>query len=240
MADPIRILTYNIYNHRGDDERDFAARFDALASVILDVAPDVVCLQEAPDTASVRRLTAALVQRQRRAMFAACTEMVRPDGWREHLAIIHPGTRSVAKTHSAATGERIAIAVTLAASGVTVVNTHLNPHSGEVRHAQAEGLLGLLPERGAVVLCGDLNATPGGGTLGVLGSVLTPLAPDPAGDPTFPTGLRGETEGAPPAILDHILGRGLVVESAGLAGAQRVGGVWPSDHVGVWAVLALE
>ena len=106
-GEPIVVLTYNVYNHEGG-EGDFAKRFATIAQLITELAPDVVCLQEVPSPEPARRLAALLSKRKQWAMRVACTEMKRPDGWREHLAIIHKGTMRAAWQVAAPTGEPVA------------------------------------------------------------------------------------------------------------------------------------
>lgn len=234
MADePIVVLTWNILNHHEGDA-GFTRRFGVIARLILDLAPDVVCLQEVPSPEAARKLAALLSERKRWAMRVACTELRRPDGWHEHLAIIHRGTMKTASRVAASTGEHIAIGLTLAGSGLTINSVHLNPHSAEVRHEQAATLRDALPRTGPLLVGGDLNAAPNGGTLAVLREELECLAPEEGSPPTFPTPLR-EGNAPPPAILDYILGRGVRVLESGLVGAEAVEAIWASDHAGVWA-----
>jgi endonuclease/exonuclease/phosphatase family metal-dependent hydrolase len=235
--DTLTILTYNIFNH-SEGPNAFEHRAQQLIASIGDIEPDVVCIQEAPDTAFLRRLMAALTQRQQRVMRVASTRMERRDGWSEHLAIFHPGTMKVATVHAAPTGEHIGLSVVLAGSAVTVMNIHLNPHSGETRREQASMLMEALPE-GPVVVCGDFNAVRDGGTLALFREKLEVLAPGDAVATTFPTPLRKETEANPGAVLDHILARGMRMEESGLVGAEPVKEKWASDHIGVWARLRL-
>lgn len=237
-SESLTVLTYNLYNHH-DGESAFANRIEALAATIADTTPDVVCLQEAPSTDFLRALAAFLSHRQKRALRLACTEMRRPDGWSEFLAIIHPGTTRAARVHAAPTGEHVGISVATAALGITVINAHLDPHSPGARHAQAGVLLRALPQSGPVLLCGDLNGTPGGETLSLLQTRLSALAPPPGVERTYPTGLRTDMAGTAGLVLDHILGRDMRVEACGLAGDEPVGGAWPSDHVAVWAKVSL-
>ena len=235
----LTVLTYNVYNHHSGDSA-FANRVDAIVEVIVDTRPDVVCIQEAPSTGFLRALAAQLTRDQKRYMRVACTEMRRPDGWTEHIGIIHPGTGRTATVHSAPTGEHIGISVHLAGANLTVASVHLNPHQAETRHGQATRLSDELPESGPLILCGDLNAVPGGGTLATLSTRLQTLAPDSSITSTFPTPLRTELAENPGAVLDHILGRGLVVEASGIAGNEPIGGIWPSDHVAIWARIRSE
>jgi len=236
VATSIRVLTYNLCNeHEGD--RAFARRFDAICAAILDAAPDVVCLQEVPDTNTVVELAGLLVERQRRAMFMALTKLERANGWVEYLAIIHPGTRRTASRYAAPGGERIALSVTLSSAPLTVMSAHLDPHASAARRVEAEGLLSALPGEGAAVICGGFNADDDGGLPAPFRDRLATLAPEPAGPSTFPTGLRAE-EGAP-GMRDYIIGTGVKTIASGLIGLEPIGGVVPSDHAGVWADIEL-
>ena len=230
----LTVLTYNVYNHHAG-ETAFSNRMRAIIAVVTSAKPDVVCIQEAPSTGFLRMLGAHLSREQRRYMRVACTEMRRPDGWVEHLGVIHPGTTRTATVHAAPSGENIGIAVHVVGTNLTVVSTHLNPHHADTRHAQAARLCDELPPHGPVLLCGDLNAVPGGGTLATLVTQLRPLAPDASLRSTFPTPLRADLGGNPGAVLDHILGRDVEVEEWGLAGDEPIGGTWPSDHLAIWA-----
>jgi endonuclease/exonuclease/phosphatase family metal-dependent hydrolase len=232
-GEPILVLTFNLYN-QAEGDAAFGGRFGAISDLILGLAPDVVCLQEVPSPDVARMLALGLTQRKQWAMRVAATEMRRPDGWREHLAIIHTGTMAAARTIAAPTGEHVGIGLTLSPSRLSIISAHLNPHSAESRHEQARALLAALPANGPAIVCGDLNATPQGGTLSALREKLTVLAPAQDSPPTFPTGLRTGTD-AQPVVLDYILGRDVDVEATGSVGAEPVNGRWASDHTGVWA-----
>ncbi len=236
MASSIRVLTYNLCNE-SEGERAFARRFDAMCATILDAAPDVVCLQEVPDTNTVVRLAGLLVERQQRALFMALTKMERANGWVEYLAIIHPGTRRTATRYAAPGGERIAISLTLASAPLTVMSAHLDPHTMEARRVEAEGLLSALPGEGAAVICGGLNAEADGGLPTPFRDRLARLAPEPAGPATFPTGLRTGPGAA--SVRDYIIGTGVKTVASGLIGLEPIGGIVPSDHAGVWADISL-
>lgn len=237
VASSIRVLTYNLCNEQ-EGERAFALRFHAIAAAILDAAPDVVCLQEVPNTNSVVELAGLLVERQRRAMFMALTKLERANGWVEYLAIIHPGTRRTATRYAALTGERIALSLTLSSAPLTVMSAHLDPHTSAARRTEAEGILSGLPGEGAAVICGGLNADDDGGLPVPFRERLATLAPASEGSPTFPTPLRAE-QGSP-GVRDYILGSGVKTIASGLIGLEPIGGIVPSDHAGVWADIELS
>lgn len=237
VATSIRVLTYNLCNEQ-EGERAFALRFDAIAAAILDAAPDVVCLQEVPDTNTVVELAGLLVERQRRAMFMALTKLERANGWVEYLAIIHPGTRRTATRFAAPGGERIALSLTLSSAPLTVMSAHLDPHTAEARRVEAEGLLAGLHGEGATVICGGLNADADddGGLPVPFRDRLATLAPASEGSP-IPTALRSEPSA--PGVRDYILGSGVKTIASGLIGLEPIGGIIPSDHAGVWADIEL-
>jgi endonuclease/exonuclease/phosphatase family metal-dependent hydrolase len=236
VATSIRVLTYNLCNEQEGD-RAFARRFKAIAAAILDAAPDVVCLQEVPDTNTVVELAGLLVERQRRAMFMALTKLERTNGWVEYLAIIHPGTRHTATRYAAPGGERIALSLTLSSAPLTVMSAHLDPHTAEARRVEAEGLLAGLHGEGAIVIGGGLNADDDGGLPVPFRDRLATLAPASEGSPTFPTTLRSEQSA--PGVRDYILGSRVKTIASGLIGLEPIGGIVPSDHAGVWADIEL-
>jgi endonuclease/exonuclease/phosphatase family metal-dependent hydrolase len=140
---------------------------------------------------------------------------------------------------------------------LTVVNTHLEAASEDVRGRQAEELtaaLGDLPDR--LVLLGDLNDGPsfGGGAYETLADPLTDAwdvaRPDADGYTCCrPLSAGGEGTAALDERIDHVLYRGAVAATdAARLGASADATVtaevdesertlWPSDHAGVLATL---
>ena len=240
MAETLRILTFNVLNEPATPGA-FEARFDAITQLVVGLEPDVVCLQEMPNGEFVVRLTGLMVQKQHRAMFSACTRLERPDGWSETLAIIHPGVRRVARRVVSPNGARIGIGVTLAATGLNVFSVHLNPADAELRHAEAAAIIEALPVATLpVVVCGDFNAIPGGGTMRLLEERLQHLAPGAETERTFPTGIDGKYKDIDGVVFDHILGHGVEMLTSDLIGAEQVKGKWASDHIGVWATVRVN
>lgn len=128
-------------------------------------------------------------------------------------------------------------------------SVHLEAFHPLVRLAQAQELaaeLALVP--GRLVLVGDLNATPGTEAAAVLvGSGLTDawatLSPgEPGFTSPYPEDLTVEAIALDQRI-DYVLFRGallpLAADVVGEELADRVGGLWPSDHAGVVATLRL-
>ena len=132
------------------------------------------------------------------------------------------------------------------------VSTHLEAFHAGVRTAQAGELAALLSgEKLPVVLVGDLNSEPGTEGEAVLAGagfqdVWAALHPSQAG--LTCCWLEDLTIGSPPAPpfsqrIDYVLTRGrvapLAMEVVGQDPAERLGGLWPSDHGGVVAELRL-
>ena len=143
-------------------------------------------------------------------------------------------------------GGRVALRVEVELDGgpLHVVVTHLHhwPLDDEtVRAAQMRTLLGWLREREVddpCVLMGDLNSTPGTVTLRAAGELFgSALAPGLA---TFPTPLSPYRY--PPVQIDHVLySRSLRVLDAGPVahrGHPADAALYPSDHIGIFAVVA--
>jgi PGF-CTERM protein len=146
---------------------------------------------------------------------------------------------------------------TIRGRALTVVNTHLESASEDVRGRQAEeaaAALDDLPSR--LVLLGDLNDGPafGGGAYETLAAPLTDAwataRPDAEGFTCcLPVSATGEGPSALDERIDHVLYRGDVAATdAARLGASAdatvtadVGGtdrtLWPSDHAGVFATL---
>jgi endonuclease/exonuclease/phosphatase family metal-dependent hydrolase len=147
-----------------------------------------------------------------------------------------------------------AVDVTLQGRTVQVVNTHLEPFDLDTRVAQAKQLLAVIDELNSgspTVLLGDLNsAAPIGETYGlILGAEFVDAWTSKRGDDDgFTWGHAEDLRNPAPMLterIDYVLTRGGITASS----VNRVGheledrtpsGLWPSDHVGVWAVLHLE
>lgn len=235
----VTILTYNIYDQR-EGPFAFEKRINLLAETIAGVNPDVICLQEVPSDQFVRALTAFLHRQLGKSPRVAMTLVPRHDGREFRVALFHPGTRRTAKRIATPDGRHVAVEVLLGAMPLTVVSTHLESRSDEVRLAQCQAIVDATAGYGAVVVCGDLNAAPGSPELQLLGESFSSLAPAADVSHTHPTGLRPEHREKPKAVLDHILGRGVTVTASGVVGLEpNDEGLFPSDHAGVWATVTL-
>lgn len=130
------------------------------------------------------------------------------------------------------------------------VNTHLEAFDAGIRTQQAAQLADdLAGAHRPIILVGDLNSEPGTEGEAVLAAagfddVWAELFPD---DPGFtccwPEDLH-ETEPPLSQRIDYVLTRGWFdPRDAELSGDQlddRVGGLWPSDHAGLFAELAVR
>jgi endonuclease/exonuclease/phosphatase family metal-dependent hydrolase len=231
VAARLRVMTYNIRNGRGSDDRVDLAR---IAGVIASYAPDVVALQEVDagrersgGVEQAEQLAAALGMS---ATFAAC---IQTGSERYGIATLAGlgvlEVRQVTLPHRAdhrRSEPRCALLTRFAWDGgdVVVVNTHLSVLRRE-RSTQVAALVAGVGES-ALILCGDFNCTRFSGTYR-----------------TLCCGMRSATRRArtwparlPVIELDHILVRdslAVVDARAWTGGAAR----HASDHLPVVAEL---
>lgn len=233
----LTVMTYNLYGS-GEGELAFERRVNLVADTIAGVNPDVLCLQEVPSAQFLRALMAMFMRRLGKTMRVATTEVERADGAAYRVAVMHPGTRRVASWLRTEAGLRVGIEVALGSPQVAVVCTHFDSKDPELRAAQA-AVVGARAERApAMLVCGDFNAELGSAELAAVAAHLEQLAPAEGVEYTFPTGLRPDQAERERAVYDLVLGRGLEVTDSGVVGLEaNEGGLWPSDHAGVWARL---
>jgi endonuclease/exonuclease/phosphatase family metal-dependent hydrolase len=133
-----------------------------------------------------------------------------------------------------------------------VITTHLESFDGAVQEEQAKELLGVPAQtRLPVVLLGDLNSRPDGSTTKSY-AILTGNGFTDAWAQAYPN-RPGFTDGHPADLrelgapfdqrIDYVLTRGgfkaLRGAVVGELPSSRVGGLWPSDHGGLWMTLRL-
>ena len=129
-----------------------------------------------------------------------------------------------------------------------VINTHLEAYGDAIRTSQAQQLLEEgCPDAGSIILLGDLNSDPqnlaaGGDAYRALHQSLSDTFPAPV--PTSgQTALLRNPKSQLTEWIDHIMVRGpWTLKSTGVVGnksSDRIFGLWPSDHAGVWAKLSL-
>jgi endonuclease/exonuclease/phosphatase family metal-dependent hydrolase len=147
-----------------------------------------------------------------------------------------------------------AVDVTLQGRTVQVVNTHLEPFDLVTQVEQAKELLEIIDRLNSgspTVLLGDLNSVaPAGESYRIFleAEFVDAWTATRGDDPGFTWGHAENLRNPEPALtqrIDYVLTRGGIRASS----TNRVGheledrtpsGLWPSDHVGVWAVLHLE
>jgi len=250
----VRVLTWNLWGRNGDWRR----RFDAIASVIADAAPDVCGLQEVWDTPDAN----------------LATQLADRLGLRSHWVGVHPprpedglsiGNAVLSRWPMTAVAEmelptaavperRGAIGAHIEAPGGSLpfVTTHLTyrPGGSAIRLEQARALAGFVARHAGrcpypPVVTGDLNAEPDSDEMRLLGGLLTePAVPDLVlldawryavpGDPGFTWDLRNGYQRysvIPDSRIDYVL-VGLPRENRGRVEAVRLGGDAPVD--GVW------
>ncbi|MDH2424545.1 endonuclease/exonuclease/phosphatase family protein [Sphaerisporangium sp. TRM90804] len=226
---PIRVGTYNVRSMYDDNA--------ALARVIRAMAPDVLCVQEAP------RLLAWRARRARLAR-AAGLRLVTGRRWGGVAVLAAPGTRVVhAESHLLrpfAGMERRGVAMAVVERGdarITAVSIHLDLVQG-ARVCHVAEIMSLAEPVAArfgapLVIAGDVNEQPGGAVWRYLARRLAdcyPLAPRGDGL-TFPSGRPGMR-------LDVIFTAGGVsVRSCGGVDAPAADLAAATDHLPVVAEL---
>lgn len=130
---------------------------------------------------------------------------------------------------------------------VRVVNTHLEAYGDEIRNAQAAQLAGLIDSTQIpMVLLGDLNSDPtdasGQAAQQFLDIGMSSAFPAPVATCCQAEKLTNSASELS-SWIDHILVRDTSATARGVTGnkpGDKVSGLWPSDHAGVWAKISLE
>lgn len=246
-SSPVRLATLNV---RNTADR-WPERRDLLASQLVDLAPDLVGVQELrimPDQARwivddvERRTGGRLRYRCYRRAKAGHLGLWEGIGVLSRLPVM--ATASIDLGAEARVAQRVT--VRLPGGGVLdVYNTHLGERGEAVRSTQARRILDWMDTRPPVplVVTGDLNARPGSPTIGLLSGRLRSahlLVHGSEPPRTVPTPLRpGEA-----SVLDYVFVNDLIdVRDAGIA-FDRVEGdagerpLAASDHYGLVVTLA--
>jgi endonuclease/exonuclease/phosphatase family metal-dependent hydrolase len=144
----------------------------------------------------------------------------------------------------------VAVDVKYRGESLRFVSTHLESYHPGIRTLQAVELAGALArESRPIILVGDLNSHPGTEGEAVLaGAGFADVWTSLHGSQPGLTCCRAEdlTVVAAPFSerIDYVLTRGLfdprMMEVLGVSTAERVAGLWPSDHGGVFAELRIE
>lgn len=239
----VRLVTYNIHSCIG---RDGQARPERVADVLRDLAPDIVALQEVEvgmartggfdQAAEIARLLDMDEFEFHPAMHRGGGEFGVAILSRYPMETVRAETLPLARLRLMQPRVALAVRVHTRAGAVQVVNTHLGL-IGEERRRQIEALvgphwLGALVERGATVLCGDLNARPESAECRRLRTCLRDALGDGDRMRSFPATF-------PLVRLDHVL-ISPHLESAAASVLRSPLTLVASDHCPVLADLRLR
>jgi endonuclease/exonuclease/phosphatase family metal-dependent hydrolase len=220
LAQPLKVVCWNIHHGRGSDER---IDLDRIAAVIAAETPDIVALQEI-DQATRRSggVDQAAVLGEKLGMEVVFGKAMDFQGGGYGLAVLSRLPLDGHRIHRLpGAGEpRIALeaVVRSGAEELSVVCVHLDHQAEAVRVAQVEALQKALDGRKRVLLCGDFNDVPGSAALqGFSGEWQLVSKEHPAA--TYPAPQ-------PERDIDHFLLRGL--EPVGRL--RVVGEKLASDH----------
>lgn len=230
---------------------DWGVRVHAIAAELAAIDAEVVALQEVCREPGGRDGLAELLD-ELELLTGVRYDAVRADthwAWDrydEGIAVITrvPVMTSEVVDLPRGTFARKAIVVRVASSAGPLVfaGTHLSfgsEHATTRRQqlAVARDAVAALRQPGdAAAIAGDFNETPGAPAVGaaVAAGYRDAWVEANPGDPgpTVPSP-------APEARIDYVLVDGMRAVAAGQFMAQPWGGIWPSDHRGVWAEIAL-
>ena len=245
----LRVGTLNCRNTANGWRR----RRDVLLSQLVELAPDVMGLQE------LRRWPsqAGWINRAANEAFGEQASYHSHRTYKTGLYRLWEGIAVLTRLPIVERGwldlqihNRVAthVAVRLPGGGVLdFYNVHLSSKTAAARTAQARLLLGWLGERGEnpQVLVGDFNARPGERAVGLLTERLRSAYAAVHGrepDKTVPTPLRGPDQG-PDAVLDYIFVNDAVeVHDASIAFDEPAPGnsrLVASDHYGLMATVSV-
>jgi endonuclease/exonuclease/phosphatase family metal-dependent hydrolase len=216
------VLTYNVRSCRGG--------VDAIAQVIQNEAPDIVCLQEYGRAGTLRKLTSSLGLESVstwRALNRLRNAVLYRIPWEpgDVIRSVLPGQGGV---------DRGVVAVDLESHGqtLTVASTHLSLRAAE-RQLQVDALVELLGAKRPLVLAGDFNEDPTDRAVMTLSTAFQDLFAQ-AGEG------RGQTLPAsrPTARIDYVFAsQDLVPELAWVPASAEAARA--SDHRPVVADLTL-
>lgn len=227
-------LTVATFNLRGIHDR-WWRREPLVVRDLARLRPEVICLQEAATWCFQARWLAWRISRASGLRYRV--RQARKGGWEgfsegiatlSRLPFDRPEIRDLG-------GNRVALRVRVrAGEGLTVTNTHLEHRNeaSETRRRQLDRLASWAQTPGPQVIAGDLNDIPGSPALAGVQTTFR-LAH------SAERGLAGTWPSWDPRkVIDYILvGEGVEVLQAGRFADRPAAGVWPSDHVGLWAKL---
>ncbi len=236
------VVTLNLWH----DQNDWPARLAILADTLGALRPDVIVLQEVlQDSAKGLKNQAETLGARLgySVVFTSFDGSDRPKRYGNAILTRHPVRDTSWTRLRPLTDYRVAAHARIDLGGrpLDVFATHLH-HTVEGDSIRAEQVADLLAfvERtrgaGPVLVAGDFNAP----------AEAPSLAPLVAGyaeafgtlHPGAEVSTLVEDLGHTPRRIDHVFaGPGLVPVASRIVLGEPVGGLWPSDHRGVWARL---
>jgi endonuclease/exonuclease/phosphatase family metal-dependent hydrolase len=250
-ADTLTVVTLNLWH----DQQDWPRRRALILEELRSLDPDVVCLQEVLQHATLRNQALDLADSLGyRVTFGSVDPDTSVKRYGNAILARHPMLETAWKPLEPRSDYRVVVHARLDFRGrpLDVFDTHLH-HTAEgaaIRAQQVRDLLAYVQARrgrGAAVLAGDFNAAPGAPELRAVMKrhvdVFASLHPGAAGD-TVTT--LNPFKGHAPRRIDYVL-----VSRVGEPALEPLSceivfdqpaadGTWPSDHFGVVARLLVE
>lgn len=249
-TDTLTVVTLNLWH----DQRDWPRRRAMILDELRSLSPDVICLQEVLQHATLRNQALDLADSlDYRVTFGSVDPDTAVKRYGNAILSRHPVLETAWKPLEPKSDYRVVVQMRIAFQGrpVDVFDTHLH-HTAEgaaIRAEQVRDLLAYVKTqrgKGAVVLAGDFNASPDTPELKAVTKpyldVFAALNPSTGRD-TVTT--LNPAMGHAPRRIDYIFvsrdGRpALRPLSAEIVLDQPAAdGAWPSDHFGVVARLLL-
>lgn len=250
-TDTLAVVTLNLWH----DQRDWPRRRAMILDELRSLRPDVICLQEVLQHATLRNQAHDLADSlDYRVTFGSVDSVTSVKRYGNAILARHPMLETAWKPLEPKSDYRVVVQMRIAFRGrpVDVFVTHLH-HTAEGAAIRAEQMRDLLVYvktrrgKGAVVLAGDFNAPPGAPELGAMTTpyvdVFAALHPSTAGD-TVTT--LNPAMGHAPRRIDYVFvsrdGRPAFrpLSSEIVFDQPAADGTWPSDHFGVVARLLVE
>lgn len=244
---PLRVVTLNLWH----DQSDWPARRAVILSEMRSRRPDVICLQEVLQHATLRNQAEQMADSLgMRAHFVSVDGVEREKRYGNAILTAHPLLRLGGRNLEPMDDYRVAghVRARIRGRDVDVYVTHLHHtnEGGAIRATQITDLLAFVDSthgEGPMVLAGDFNAPADAPELASVRARFVDVfaATRARGDTAAVTTLN-PAMGHARVRIDHVFvpaqGPGaLRPRSAEVLFRQQVGGVWASDHFGVVADL---
>ncbi|HRX52292.1 MAG TPA: endonuclease/exonuclease/phosphatase family protein [Candidatus Krumholzibacteria bacterium] len=236
---PLTAVTLNLWH----DQHDWPARLPVILSALREAEPDVILLQEVLQHDGLPNQARTLADSLGFHMeFFTVDPADGPKRYGNAVLTRRPVTARFERKLAPLDDWRVAGLVRVDVDGrpldIAVTHLHHTPEGWAIRAEQTADLLDFLAEvrgDGPLLLGGDFNAQADAPELAPLFGTLTDafgtLHPGAENVTTLNTAY-----GHQPERIDHLLTSAeLTPVASGLLLDRPVGGVWGSDHFGVWA-----